>query len=141
MTGDAEQQESTVADSISPARKRVAERVRQLDATDAQFRSTKPKAALQRAAREPGLRLTQILQTFVEGYADRPALGWRAQSLVTDPATDRTTARLLAQFDIISYRDLWANVGAIASAWRHDATDPVTPGDFVAQWVSPAPNT
>ncbi|OBF75480.1 oxidoreductase [Mycobacterium sp. 852002-51613_SCH5001154] len=132
MTGDAEQQESTIEGSISPVRKRVAERIRQLDATDEQFRSTKPNAALQRAAREPELRLTQILQTFVEGYADRPALGWRARSLVADPATGRTTAQLLPRFDTISYRDLWANVGAIASAWQHDAADPVMPGDFVA---------
>ena len=131
MTGDAKQEESAVA-GPSPARKRVAERIRQLDAADEQFRSTKPDASLQRAAREPGLRLSQILQTFIEGYADRPALGWRARSLVTDAASGRTTAQLLPRFDTISYRDLWANVGAVAGAWRHDAANPVTPGDFVA---------
>ncbi|WP_083184799.1 carboxylic acid reductase [Mycobacterium malmoense] len=132
MTGDAKHEESIAAGPGGPARARVADRIRQLDAADEQFRSAKPDAALQRAARQPELRLTQILQLLVEGYADRPALGWRARSLVTDPATGRTSARLLPRFDTISYRDLWANVGAIASAWRRDAANPVTPGDFVA---------
>lgn len=32
----------------------------------------------------------------------------------------------------MSYRELWANVRAIAGGWRHDAENPVAPGDFVA---------
>jgi fatty acid CoA ligase FadD9 len=111
---------------------RLAERIRQLFAGDQQIQGTKPDLALQAAARQPGLRLPQILETFVNGYADRPALGWRARSLATDPTTGRTTSRLLPQFDTISYRDLWANVRAIATAWRNDAANPVAPGEFVA---------
>jgi fatty acid CoA ligase FadD9 len=111
---------------------RLAERIRQLFAGDQQIQGAKPDLALQAAARQPGLRLPQILETFVNGYADRPALGWRARSLATDPTTGRTTSRLLPQFDTISYRDLWANVRAIATAWRNDAANPVAPGEFVA---------
>jgi fatty acid CoA ligase FadD9 len=103
-----------------------------LDADDEEFRTTKPDSALQHAARQPGLRLPQILENFAEGYADRPALGWRARSLHTDPATRRASAQLLPRFDTMTYRELWANVRAIASAWRHDVTNPVAPGDFVA---------
>ncbi len=66
------------------------------------------------------------------GYAARPALGWRARSLTTDPAAGRTTAALLPRFDTITCRDLWANVRAISTAWRHDAVNPAAPGDFVA---------
>lgn len=110
----------------------VAERIRRLGAEDEQFRNAKPDLSVQAAAREPGLRLPQILETFVQGYADRPALGWRARSLVTDPATGRTTSQLLPRFDTITYRDLWANVRAVAAAWRQDAADPLAPGDFVA---------
>ncbi|MCA2241434.1 carboxylic acid reductase [Mycobacterium sp. WUMAC-067] len=101
-------------------------------ANDAQFRDAEPDLSLQRAARQPGLRLPQILELFVEGYADRPALGWRARTSSTDPATGRTTAELLPRFDTMTYRELWANVRAIAGAWRHDAANPVSPGDFVA---------
>jgi fatty acid CoA ligase FadD9 len=84
------------------------------------------------AARRPGLRLAPILQTLVEGYADRPALGQRARELVLDPATGRTTTRLLPSFETISYGDMWTRVRAVSTAWRHDETSPVNPGDFVA---------
>ncbi|MBZ1503793.1 AMP-binding protein, partial [Leuconostoc mesenteroides] len=36
------------------------------------------------------------------------------------------------RFDTMTYRELWADVRAIAAAWRHDAANPVSPGDFVA---------
>ncbi|MCA2320103.1 carboxylic acid reductase [Mycobacterium intracellulare] len=101
-------------------------------ATDEQFRNAEPDLSLQQAARQPGLRLPQILELYVEGYADRPAVGWRARTLSTDPATGRTTTRLLPRFDTMTYRELWADVRAIAAAWRHDAANPVSPGDFVA---------
>ncbi|OCB17680.1 hypothetical protein A5689_24150 [Mycobacterium intracellulare subsp. yongonense] len=110
----------------------VADRIRALAATDEQFRNAQPDLSLQQAARQPGLRLPQILELFVEGYADRPAVGWRARTLSTDPATGRTTTRLLPRFDTMTYRELWADVRAIAAAWRHDAANPVSPGDFVA---------
>jgi fatty acid CoA ligase FadD9 len=132
VTGDAKSETSDLPTPAGPARERVAERIRLLDANDEQFRSAKPDLSLQRAAREPNLRLTQILEMFVEGYADRPALGWRARLLTTDPATGRTTAQLLPRFDTLTYREMWANVRAIASAWRHDTANPVSPGDFVA---------
>ncbi|BAX90410.1 carboxylic acid reductase [Mycobacterium shigaense] len=119
-------------DTFPTARARAAERIGRLQADDEQFRNAKPDLSLQEAARRPGLRLPQILEMFVQGYADRPALGWRARSLVTDPATGRTAARLLPRFDTITYRDLWANVRAVAAAWAQDVADPLTPGDFVA---------
>lgn len=132
MTGEAQRTKVSSGGPISPARERVAERIRELAANDAQFRDAEPDLSLQRAARQPGLRLPQILELFVEGYADRPALGWRARTSSTDPATGRTTAELLPRFDTMTYRELWANVRAIAGAWRHDAANPVSPGDFVA---------
>lgn len=113
-------------------REPVSQRVERLYADDEQFRSARPNLSLQEAARQPGLRLPQILELFVEAYADRPALGWRARSLTTDLATGRTTAQLLPRFETMSYRDLWANVRAVASAWRHDEANPIAPGDFVA---------
>lgn len=129
MTGDAKR---TKVSSRGPAHAQVADRIRALAATDEQFRNAQPDLSLQQAARQPGLRLPQILELFVEGYADRPAVGWRARTLSTDPATGRTTTRLLPRFDTMTYRELWADVRAIAAAWRHDAANPVSPGDFVA---------
>ncbi|OBA59641.1 oxidoreductase [Mycobacterium sp. 1100029.7] len=129
MGTDAKRNNGTAG--VTP-RERVADRIRHLEATDDQYRTAKPDLALQAEARQPGLRLPQVLQMFAEGYADRPALGWRARELTTDDATGRTTSRLLHRFDTISYGDLWNDVRAVATAWLRDETDPVTPGDVVA---------
>lgn len=111
---------------------RRARRIAQLYASDPQFQATNPLPSVIDAARRPGLRLAPLLQTLVEGYADRPALGQRARELVLDAATGRTTTRLLPSFETISYGDLWTRVRAVSAAWRHDETSPVKPGDFVA---------
>jgi fatty acid CoA ligase FadD9 len=93
-----------------------AHRIAHLYAYDPQFRAAKPLPDVIDAARRPGLRLPQILQTLVEGYADRPALGQRAREVVLDPATGRTTTRLLPGLETISYGDLWTRVRAVAAA-------------------------
>jgi fatty acid CoA ligase FadD9 len=111
---------------------RRARRIELLYSSDPQFRAGEPTQEVIGAARRPGLRLAQILQTLVEGYEDRPALGQRARELVIDPATGRTITRLLPSFETISYGDLWTRVRAVASAWRRDGTAPMNPGDFVA---------
>src|ERR1700744_2451708 len=123
---------NTLPDSGDTREERRARRLRTLWADDDQFNAAKPDGALQEAARQPDLRLPQILEMFVEGYADRPALGSRARDLTPDPATGRTVAQVLPRFDTIPYRQLWDNVRPFAAAWRHEDTDPVAPGDFVA---------
>src|SRR5262245_2758144 len=115
-----------------PQRERVARRVAELFDNDAQFSAAAPDPVVVEAACMPGLRLTQVFETLVDGYADRPALGQRARELVTDASTGRTSVRLSPEFDTISYRELWDRVRAIASAWRHDSVHPVTAGDVVA---------
>ena len=109
-----------------------ADRVAGYYADDPQFAAARPNPAVIEAAGRPGLRLAEILQTFVDAYPDRPALGQRARASLTDPVTGRTSARLLPRFDTITYRDLWMRVGAIATAWRHDPDHPLGTGDFVA---------
>ncbi len=111
---------------------RLARRIAELNANDPQFRAARPDAEVVGAASTPGLRLTEILQTLVDGYADRPALGQRARELVRDSETGRTSNRLLPAYETISYREVWDRVGAIATALHNDSTGPVNPGDFVA---------
>src|ERR1700730_12399149 len=110
---------------------RLARRVAELYESDPQFRAAAPLPEVIEAACAPDLRLTQIFETIVEGYADRPALGQRARELVPD-ATGRTSVQLLPRFETTSYREVWDRVRAIASAWRHDPAHPVTAGDVVA---------
>src|SRR6201988_5095006 len=111
---------------------RVARRVAALFDSDAQFRDAASVPEVSDAVCTPGLRLTEVLETIVEGYGDRPALGQRARELVTDAGTGRTSVRLSPQFDTISYREFFDRVRAIASAWHHDPAYPVTAGDVVA---------
>ncbi|WP_297732599.1 AMP-binding protein, partial [Mycobacterium sp.] len=111
---------------------RLARRVAEFYESDPQFRAAAPLPEVIEAACAPDLRLTQIFETIVEGYADRPALGQRARELVNDAATGRTSVQLQPRFETISYREVWDRVRAIASAWRHDPAHPVTVGDLVA---------
>ncbi|HEX9497658.1 MAG TPA: carboxylic acid reductase, partial [Mycobacterium sp.] len=100
-----------------------------LYATDPQFADARPSEAVAHGIEAPELRLPQIVQTAIDGYADRPALGQRAVQFVTDPSTGRTSAELLPRFDTITYRELSDRVNAVAAALTQN---PVRPGDRVA---------
>jgi fatty acid CoA ligase FadD9 len=115
-----------------PQEARVARRITELYATDGQFAAAEPIPEVVEAARRRGLRLPEVIERLVAGYADRPALGQRTRELITDSATGRTSARRLPRFDTITYGELWARVRALATAWRQDPQGPVSPGDFVA---------
>ncbi|RVW01975.1 carboxylic acid reductase [Rhodococcus xishaensis] len=108
---------------------RFAGRVSELYATDPQFRAAAPLPAVIAAAHEPGLRLTEILDAYFDGYADRPALGRRSRTLTRD-ADGHTISTLLPSFETITYRELRDRVASLAAAWRTEAG--ITPGDFVA---------
>jgi fatty acid CoA ligase FadD9 len=114
--------------STDTAQQHLTRRIQELYATDAQFAAARPDEAVSAAMERPGLRLAQLVQTVMNGYAERPALGQRAAQLVKDPETGRTTAELLPRFDTITYRELWQRAGAVASAWTNK---PVRPGDRV----------
>jgi fatty acid CoA ligase FadD9 len=106
-----------------------AHRVAGLAATDPQFAAAQPDQAVADAAAQPGLRLPQLVQTILPGYADRPALGQRAVDFVVDPATGRTVAQLQPGYDTITYAELAERVRALAAALVAAA---VRPGDRVA---------
>src|SRR6185437_10687537 len=83
---------------------RLARRIADLYATDQQFSDARPIAAISAAVDKPRVRLPEIMQTVMDGYADRPALAQRAVHFVEDAASGRTTAELLPRFDTITYR-------------------------------------
>jgi fatty acid CoA ligase FadD9 len=108
---------------------RLSRRISDLYATDQQFADARPSETVARAIEAPELGLPQLVQTVIDGYADRPALGQRAVEFVTDPSTGRTSAELLPHFDTITYRELSDRVNAVAAALTQH---PVRPGDRVA---------
>ncbi len=99
----------------------VARRVEDLSANDPQFAAARPNPAVARALEQPGLRLPQIVQTALEGYADRPALGQRAVEFVKDPKTGRTSLEVLPRFETITYRELSDRVGALTRALTNES--------------------
>jgi fatty acid CoA ligase FadD9 len=108
---------------------RLERRIEVLTANDPQFAAAKPDPAVAAALEQPGLRLPQIVQIVLEGYADRPALGQRAVEFFKNPKTGRTELGLLPHFDTITYRELGERVDALARALTHDA---LRAGDRVA---------
>ncbi len=114
--------------SITTDDERLARRVEELTANDPQFAAARPDPAVAAALEQPGLRLPQIIQTVLDGYADRPALGQRAVEFVKNPATGRTSPELLPRFETITYRELGDRVAALARALTNDS---VQAGDRV----------
>src|SRR5271163_2848342 len=107
---------------------RFARRIEDLYANDAQFAAARPSQAIAEAAGRPGLGLPQVIQTLMEGYADRPAVGQRAVRFVTD-ASGHTSLELLPRFETITYRELWDRVNAFVNGLTAERA--VRPGDRV----------
>ncbi len=99
----------------------VARRVEDLSANDPQFAAARPSPAVAADLELPGLRLPQIVQTALAGYADRPALGQRAVEFVKDPKTGRTSLEVLPYFETITYRELSDRVGALTRALTNES--------------------
>ncbi|MDT5138052.1 MAG: fatty acid CoA ligase FadD9 [Mycobacterium sp.] len=107
---------------------RLERRIQELTADDPQFAAAAPSPTVVAALEQPGLRLPQIIQTVLEGYADRPALGQRAVEFVKNPQTGRTSVELLPRYDTVSYQELNDRVGALTRALAEDS---VQAGDRV----------
>jgi fatty acid CoA ligase FadD9 len=98
-----------------------------LTSSDAQLAAAQPDPAITAILDGPGVLLTDVIRTVMNGYGDRPALGQRAVEFVD--ANGRTVAELLPRFDTLTYRQTWTRVRALADAL---AGNPVELGDRVA---------
>lgn len=122
---------TAVTEQDAPGADFVQSRIARLKAEDAQFLATYQDPAVVTAKQKPNIRLAEIVKVCMEGYTDRPAVGYRARELVTDPASGRSTFKLLPLFETISYGEMWARARAAASEWHHHAGQPFRPGDMV----------
>ena len=61
-------------------------RFEKLTSSDPQLVAARPDPTVAAAIDDPGLLLTDVIRTVLDGYADRPALGQRAVDFVTDTA-------------------------------------------------------
>ncbi|MFF1822791.1 carboxylic acid reductase [Kribbella sp. NPDC058245] len=96
--------------------------------TDPEIRAARPLAEVTEAVHRPGLPLVDLVRTLMTSYADRPAVGERARTLVTDPATGQASLELEPRFETITYGELWERAGALAAEWH---SQQVKAGDFV----------
>ena len=85
----------------------VARRIEELYANDPQFAAARPDAAVSAALERPGLRLPQIVQTVMEGYADRPGARAARGAVRQRPRHRPHLTELLPRFETITYRELW----------------------------------
>lgn len=85
--------------------------------TDPQVRDALPIDEIAALAGDSDVPIGQILETVMDRYADRPAIGMRRHETWTDPATGETVRRLLPEFQTMTYRELWDAASAIASEW------------------------
>ncbi|HJT91884.1 MAG TPA: hypothetical protein VJ777_08065, partial [Mycobacterium sp.] len=67
MTSDVSHELPGLGDLPEGRQERLARRIADLYANDPQFRAAEPDRAVIEAARQPGLRLAQILQKLAEG--------------------------------------------------------------------------
>jgi len=118
-------------DLDSDVKQQMIKRATELASADPQLGSAFPLKEVVESKTRPGLCLSEIIKTVMQGYAERPALGQRARELVTDPVSGRNTLALLPRFDTISYRELWRQACAIATAWHRHPEHPIKKGDFV----------
>lgn len=120
-----------VADTGDDRLRQLAERIAALRTDDREFAGAIPDAAVAEAMQHAG-GLVATMSVAMSAYAERPALGRRARSVRTDPATGRTSVELLPRFDTVTYGELWTRVGALTHAWRDGVSGGFRTGDFVA---------
>lgn len=110
---------------------RLERRIAELLDADEQFAAAWPKESVAAVISDPQLRLPQLLQAAMQGYAERPAVGQRAVEYLDDPRTGRTSMRLLPRFETFTYSELWQRAGAVAAALADDSGGAVRAGDRV----------
>src|SRR5215203_4859621 len=120
-----------IADSDRTRAERVARRHAALLETDPQYRNSMPLESVGELKSNPSLRSSQLMQSVMQAYADRPAVGRRACRTVSDPVTGRRSLQLLDRFETRTYGELWNDVRGLAALWQHDVALSVRPGDLV----------
>ena len=113
--------------STDTGRTRLLVAFRSLYASDPQFAAAGPDEAVSAAVERPGLRLSQLVQTVMDGYANQSALGQRAVQLVKDPTP--AAPQLSCCRD--SRRSPTGRCGSVRRDRQRMGNKPVRPGDRV----------
>lgn len=115
---------------ISPA-KRYILRLMDLAQRDRYIGDRMPELSIWDAATKEGLSQDKVIDTFLDGYAERPALGERAYEIQTNETTREKVRQYLPDFDTVTYRELQERIKAVAMAWRTHPQCQVQRDEFV----------
>lgn len=113
--------------TVELAAGQLADRIKALYAEDEQIRAARPAEDVHAVVTTQGLATARIVETVMTAYTDRPALGTRRTELVETGG--RAIRKLLPEFELLTYGQLWERTRALAAAWHRDG---VVAGDFVA---------
>ena len=106
-------------------------RVMELSQRDHELANLIPDNEVREKALEEGLRLDRIMSIFLNGYADRPAMGARSYHIKEDPNSKKKTREYLPSYDMISYGEFHDRLKGISMAWRSHPQCIVKPEEFV----------
>lgn len=108
----------------------IGQRLDDLARNDLQVRRSFPDPALAVRVRQPGLRLSQIIEAIMLHYTDRPAVADRPMEMATEQATASPIRS--RSYHALKYADLWHRVRSLATWWQHRGHDSrITPGAAV----------
>ena len=113
------------------AKRRYGMRVMELSAKDEQISQLIPDNSIREKAMEAGFTLDRVVGTFLDGYADRPALGERTYKVIKDLQSNKKIRKYLPSYSTISYQEFHDQIKAIAMAWRTHPECRVQPDEFV----------
>ncbi|WP_095077012.1 carboxylic acid reductase [Pseudomonas sp. Irchel s3h17] len=78
------------------------------------------------------MSLAKIVADTMSKYADRPAIGERDRTFITDEYSKEVSFKLLPSYSTITYGELWKRTGALAAELHHNTCAPLTAGSSVA---------
>jgi fatty acid CoA ligase FadD9 len=108
----------------------LQQRLIHLVETDPEVHAVLPDPTVQKAMAEPGLPAAEFIDIAMNAYADRVALGERKYAIVSDGAGHQVR-QLAPDFRCVTYRELQAQMKALANAWRHNDKHRVAVDEFV----------
>jgi fatty acid CoA ligase FadD9 len=110
---------------------RYAERALALAKTDPQIAAMLPSAEIQAATQRPGNSFADVIRIVLDGYAERPMTAERAYEIARDPESGRHVRRLLPSWNTRRYKDVHADVKALACTFRNHPIYRLDVDDFI----------
>ena len=125
-------EQTSVQADISKKQELAADRALALANSDPQLRALIPDLDLTELTSAADVPLDCILDTLLEHYKERPALGQRQYKVKSAPGSPDEYRHYLPAYDEITYRELRRRIHSLAMAWRSDPRCRLEADEFIA---------